>query len=966
MAYIPTGRSRTITCTGTISFTAPTTHNLSVTPSGFLTMTCEILQFAPGLLGPGVYALDVGLTFFSGDPSTGLNPTQTYVQLSVGGFGYSAAATLGPLVSTTTTGTWTMSVDCVALADLGQTFTANAPGIFVDRPKQGGTVSASITFGGVTASFSNTISALYAYPLDAQANGYSCKYQWFPVSVTTWPYNSGDTVAFSMSPTFMSQALVLPYTHNYGAYTVDLTAGNSYSGPGTGWPIITCSRDPTRQITLTGQINAFNGLYPSPITTEWRPINNPTGWTFFSFGDTVSLDNYAASVGGLIVLQKIDGNGVTARMSPTSLAVNGENTTNTTLGARMTPFDAITLWQDASYVVDPCTATTGWSSNVSLVGGFLQVNSASLSGVASKNFTVNPFTSSSHALDSSGYRYLELDIQPNSTSNGTLNVSIIGATTNYPWLYTATMGIAGVLTTIRIRLDGPYASIFGSSPLYNSHVSDSLYTSVYPGTNEGPGWGLDGIRNFALTFPGSSGTYQIHAIRLVRDTIPRLTLLDSSLTFPLNSGLTAYDTKYAYADTDGKRSMMIGSQSPYGGFRPLGASLGSFTNAVSQLNGWHVNITVSGADSSAWYFTWWLNQLGGQGAIYTGTNPTDFWIDKPLTSNPTTIPYQAVSNAVVVHPYCGDEVKAGAYGSPFIYYMLKFLRGRSTGVALDKTLAPISAQTVTQTDTTTSVGSGSGTTNTVGRFLTGSTFAETAHNQKCVLDGVTPATGTLTVLEYTADILRLAYLAQPQVGSAATPYHVQHNLGQIHVSTVINGNVVYERSDQTTPIAGWATSNVVTSYGDVQYAKMAIDPETNRIHLLVTRKTGGAYNVYVLYSDSDGADFTSGTLLVANALGASVWVQSNSAMGYTWFVYNSGTSGPGTQQAQFTEGSGQAFGATYTFKDSVGNPIQVADGGWANVQESQDYANRLTWCPVLFGSTSPTVLTSSDNGVSWS
>ena len=965
MAYIPTGRSRTITCTGNVSFSAPTVHVSSSTPAGFLNMDCSILEFAPGLLDPGVSALGVSLVFFSGDPITGLNPTQTYVILTASGFGDSAWTKLGPLASTTTTGTWTMSVDCIALADLGQTFTADAPGIFVDQPKQGGTASASITFGGVTASFSTAITAFYAYPLDAQASGYSCNYEWFPIFESTWPYSSIDSVAFSMSPTFMGQAMVLPYTHSFGGYTVDLTAGNSYSGAGVGWPIIQCSRDPTRQVKFTGQLNAFDGLNPSPITTLWRPLNNPTGWTAFSFGDTVSLDNYLAVVGGLPVLQKIDGNSVTAKMFEHSLAANGENTTNTTLGARMTPFDAITLWQDTNYVIDPCTATTGWSANVSLVGGFLQVNSASLSGVASKDFTISPFTSNAHATDTSGYRYLELDIQPNSTSGGTLNLSIMGVGANYPWLYTATMGSSGVLTTIRINLEGPYASIFGPSPLYNSHVSDSLYTNSYPGTNEGPGWGLDGIRNFALTFPTSSGTYQIHAIRLVRDTVPRLTLLDSSLTFPLNSG-DDYDQKYAYADTDGKRSMMIGSLSPFGGFRPLGASLGSFTNAVAQLNGWHVNITVSGADSSAWYFTWWLNQLGGQGAIYTGTNPTDFWIDKPLTSNPTTIPYQAVSNAVTVPPYCGDEVKAGSYGSPFIYYILKFLRGRSTGVALDKTLTPVAAQTVTQTDITTSLGSGSGATNATGRFLTGTTFAETAHLQKCVLGGVTPATGTLTVLEYTADILRLAYLAQPQVGSAATPYHVQHNLGQIHVATVVNGNVVYERSDQTTPVNGWATSNVVTSYGDVKYAKMAIDPETNRIHLLVTRKTAGVYNVYVLYSDSDGAEFTTGVLLVASALGASVWNQSSSAMGYTWFAYNSGTSGAGTQLAKFSEGSGQAFGASYTFKDSVGNPIQVADGGWANVQESQDYANRLTWCPVLFGGTSPTVLTSADNGVSWS
>jgi hypothetical protein len=146
---------------------------------------------------------------------------------------------------------------------------------------------------------------------------------------------------------------------------------------------------------------------------------------------------------------------------------------------------------------------------------------------------------------------------------------------------------------------------------------------------------------------------------------------------------------------------------------------------------------------------------------------------------------------------------------------------------------------------------------------------------------------------------------------------------------------------------------------------MEIDPQLNRIHMLVTRQTAGTYNVYVLYSDSDGADFTSGALLVANALGAFVWKQDISAMGYTWFVYNSGSSGDGVQKAQFSPGSGQAFGATYTFKDASNNPIQVADGGWANVQEAKDNRNALTWCPILSGQTTPTVLVSTDNGATW-
>ena len=194
---------------------------------------------------------------------------------------------------------------------------------------------------------------------------------------------------------------------------------------------------------------------------------------------------------------------------------------------------------------------------------------------------------------------------------------------------------------------------------------------------------------------------------------------------------------------------------------------------------------------------------------------------------------------------------------------------------------------------------------------------------------------------------RFCFLTSTATDRHLYPYHIQDNMGRIHIAAVLNGNVIYYRADQTVADNGWATHNTVTSFGDVVSATMDIDPQLNRIHLLVTRKTAGVYSVYILYSDDDGATFTSGTLLMASALGAFVWKQDISAMGYTWFVYNSGTSGDGVQQAKFSPGSGQAFGATFTFKDSSGNPIQVADQGWANVQEAKDNRNALTWTPIL-------------------
>lgn len=522
-------------------------------------------------------------------------------------------------------------------------------------------------------------------------------------------------------------------------------------------------------------------------------------------------------------------------------------------------------------------------------------------------------------------------------------------------------------------------SVSGGNNIYitqPTRVLDSKITANAP--SEGPGWGVDQLWQMNFVFPARTGTYTLKGISMIANNAPRVSFLQSLTGSPTEWSSATSPTQYykfALADTDGKRSFCIGDIPLQNGYSDTAVGGGStppnspFTLQANAITGWAANVIASTADINAWYFDFNLSNLAGAGAIYTGTLPATYWIDKAISNDPgspTTIPHQAMAYQVLFPPQCGDLSNGAAPGDPFQWYALQFLRQRTTGVAIDKgSFLPISGATVTESQLISGVAQGSGTTDSQGIFITGDDYAQTLYSQQDVLSGSTSGTDHVSFPANPRDILRVVFDAIPST-SETRPWQYQDNLGNIHLATVLSGDVFYRRANQTTPVTGWATAKKVTSWGDCQYARMAIDPELKRIHMLVTRYTGGTYNVWWVYSDDDGSTFTSGTQVATNGFGIAVCELNISAMLMTWFVYNAGTSGPGTQKGQYSPGSGQAFGAVFTFKNSSSSDIQVADGGWSNVEESKDNANALVWSPILNGDISPTVLRSYDDGQTWS
>jgi hypothetical protein len=967
-SYIPTGRTRTISASGTFSldpgtYTLTITNNHAISADGafsFSLVTNPVTGLTLPVFSCGFHA-----------QADAISGVVHVTSIRVGGLGYGAGSNaLSITVAGPKTGTFSFSCDMEEVSLYSYTGRAGSWQLY-ERPKAGGTITGTITFAGTTYSFTHTLTASdsnilnnYTATLLSDIDPGTQVLSGTPTSATTATV-LGQAINYAYSKTYSGSgySTVVDFTSG-SSVAISLSGGNYGSGMGA-----QIARDVTRQVTVQGQINAFDIAYPSALITEWvnPEIVSPTPTTF-SLGDTISIENYLIQSYGYdtdeglrlkeTLFNRADGRGIQCRINAASLAAANENAPNAwdvALNARLKPFNALTIWQDASTTVDPANSTSGWSANVSVSGGHLVVDSSSLSGLAKRTF--------SPAFASEGYRYLEVDINPASTSSGTLILKLTDSSAQgipYAWNYKGTMGAAGSTTTVRFDLLAPYTNdYYAGASAYTSKILDSKQaTDLTPAS--GPGWGIDLINYLSLQFPVSSGNYTISAIRLVRDSAPRLTFLQSSnYGYEWPTGTSNW-YKFGLADTDGKRSLSIGDLMhtyPYT-MRQLSAGVGTFSSAANAIAGWHVTPNVSSGDMAAWYFDWNLGNLCGAGCIYTGTAPSTFWFDQPLTTNPTQLQVQARAQSVIFPPQCGDITNAGGYGTAFVYYTWEFLRQRVTGVAIDKSQAPISGHTVTESEYVGGGFSGSGTTSSAGRFLTGANYAKTKLSQKSVLSGVTSATGTITNNAQARDILRLSYNSQPDgVGYA---WHLQDKQRRVHEAVVISGDVWYRRSDFHVPAPSWLFQNQVTSYGDCTDARMQYEPATGILYMLIERFTAGAYNLYVTHSIDHGASWTTPTLYMANARAGTPFRTHMGGFGFCYFVYDSGTSGQGRMWLTVRNAGDTSWPAAWKAKDSGGSDILVQDMGWSNID-----GEAWTWAPLIVGDSTPSFWFSLDQGKTW-
>jgi hypothetical protein len=277
------------------------------------------------------------------------------------------------------------------------------------------------------------------------------------------------------------------------------------------------------------------------------------------------------------------------------------------------------------------------------------------------------------------------------------------------------------------------------------------------------------------------------------------------------------------------------------------------------------------------------------------------------------------------------------------------------GIVYDLTNHPVAGDTVDFPPTAETA-----TTNSDGTYIqpaiyTDLSVALTAHSDNTV--------SVLTKFQFQ----RLVVAGSIPLPSGLSPWIAADTFGGFHLAVLDSAhNVKYFRSENSVYPGAWTVSGTVTTFGDVVSVAMEIDAATARIWMAIVRSpSAGTYNTWVGYSDDDGVSFGNWSLTMAGARGATVWTDYWGGIGVTWFVYNSGSSGPGTQQAIYKGPGDAAFSSPWTFKDNANTNLAINDGGWCNVEQAHDAQDRLTYSPVISGNTSPTNYWSVDGGKTW-
>lgn len=728
---------------------------------------------------------------------------------------------------------------------------------------------------------------------------------------------------------------------------------------------------------ISGQINEFDTIYPDTLDCE-LVTNLGVVIPFtpaFDLAAEFDLLNEQCYYGkGLVspgltytlLVEQLDGDGVSAYVTAAAMTAAGEDPSGRGLPLGLPPFDALELSQASTYEFDPCSSATGWTSNATLVGGNIRVDSSANAGygvgAAAKSYASIVITE--------GYRYLEVRVKPNSTSGGQLGIDLYGDGSSTAFAhYLTELPASGSFATIRIDLLAPTPGSTGATtkesrwPVKSTTLASALGTPVATGNT----WGQNKISKIVLRFPASTGTYDLDYIRLARDENPRVTIIRSEATTKYVEAPSNSDVIYRgiFATTDHRVSLEFYGKGigagPY--TQPLCVQFKMFADLIP---GWTTTLV---ADSALWYYLPQVAYLAGGGVVWNGGDapaPEDYWINKELSSSPTTIPAQVQVQGVYLSPQMGGLMSLTGFGTRGELFFWKFLRGRAFGVALNHNRDPIDGATVQLRQMPSGPDIGSGTTDVQGGYLTGVEHPKVAYQFKATLSGTgIPTTGNSLTVGVSARQYRRISFDSEVTSISTTCFIMEDDRGRYHRLSVQDGDVWYHRSDWAVPRGGWAVAVQVTDTEDCVRGSVAYWIQTQRLEMIFQRFEAGANSIWTCYSDDEGASWSTPELLMADALFPYNATGNDGSRFRVWFEYDSGTSGPGTAHGQYRGPADADWSTPFTFVDDAAADIPIADGGMANIAHGKSPQSPWLFSPVVDGETDISDWVSYDNGASW-
>ena len=639
---------------------------------------------------------------------------------------------------------------------------------FYELTKIGGTKSFSVTYAGVTAAQSGTMSTAISVGYGPTYNG------WFALEPggstmppSTWAFTKGMSYTDSMG------SGVPGSSWSYTAATADFTSGGNMTCSVSNTTVsqayvqFSYTWTPAGYYDLDARLRSWGQPFHGSINLVIEDYNlhtatialNPAG----HYGPWQQVD--------YVYTFDVNTNGHTgsqSQSSPVSAYLNGTGSDDTRDWRCMISgfqWDAISLSRSSTHNLDPCSALTHWTagSNTALaISGGIQATvnggaGGATLGIISANqvweayrllgvtasFTAAPYNnataySTGDICLSGGTVYQAVT---STTGHAPPNVTYWNPITELP-----VVGSAGGATwdfnipssSARIDLELPC----GTTDTATIGLVQSRFPIQYPGgfpINEPPvtqysfGWGVNYASSVTFSSIPNGAIVTFTDVSLVSETsIPQsaVTLLENFLNF-INGWTSPTDNTtvqpFMFIEADGKVIDMPAMclVTPSSGMTPPTYTFYTIAQARTLLAYFPgITATLLTTPTDGYHGdSLYMLTLGGNGATYDWT--AHQWTDWVDVSLPKNIPSQDLWDEIVVYPGAGNVWKqSGAYGGPTPIQISKSLRGQATGLTytVPGVAAPGYPVSLYETAHPT-ISEGTAVSDSIGKYYTGTPYA---------------------------------------------------------------------------------------------------------------------------------------------------------------------------------------------------------------------------------------------------
>jgi hypothetical protein len=148
--------------------------------------------------------------------------------------------------------------------------------------------------------------------------------------------------------------------------------------------------------------------------------------------------------------------------------------------------------------------------------------------------------------------------------------------------------------------------------------------------------------------------------------------------------------------------------------------------------------------------------------------------------------------------------------------------------------------------------------------------------------------------------------------------------------------------------------------GSDYYQCRVCEDSRNRIHAVIGKIAGGTSSCFRSFSDDGGKTWSALTSMgITNGRWPTTSSSRHGDMFEAAFVFDSGTSGPGTIKLRGKSPGTASYGSVLTAKNSAGTDLKFKDGSF-HLSPTPDAANRIVLTAVIDGETEPSSWFSTD------